>query len=842
MDSERNLLFTSTLPVGMADDVYHNIVYQTLMFEGFLSEFSDDQVRNAFLEGSLGVPENTRQMLGTLDVLRSMLLPRLLSADSDEGRSDRALAGVIFFVSLLGRSRDFPVDHRGRGFPVSKTFNQWYIYFEKFSGLSRWRSNVDFAPVEQNPVDPVKSTSNGTVDSFSDSFSVDNGQYKLVATEPPSFDLGGGQSDEQSQTKEICGTKGKSADIAQRATVAVDAEHGVASDNHREDVVPSVRPKIITTKPFGAMGKASVDWSRRFLTAHHHIENDMTRGQGSRYDADRNRRSIYPEHGGSLKSFDPPNYLGRGDYFEQNIQPKLRSSHEMNDKWSGRPSRKVIPPRNVDSYPNKYTPSERMDAEWPVKRSNAKQGNHFGISSKSRDSSRAGSLREHVKPESEVGSGASSQFREFDRDSTESSSTDSSLNSELEALTLGNRGSSDRNLLRALSSLQQPKDAVPPGNYDVLDGTSLNRFLGDFEMYFDNKYKGSDRQKGKHLGTFLTGSIKQAYDAIGGSRIRFSVIRPQLLTWYRNEKPSRHQKYETEFSDARIMENESLSIFAMRLERLAIHVFRDIKERERQLCRKYWKEVPKSFSRIMADNERSMSLVSGMKKLSWGHIKKLAEAEGRQRKRQPTMVKEEQVDRDIWFSRPADAPPSPSVFVEPGKVNPSHGDKEKKVRFPDQVFRNKSTCQLPGARGRASNLNQDRPKPFVSHSGEHRPGRSVNPGSRNGNNVKNDGRWSESWSDGPSRRNFSGSERSPVSPNSRFGGSAPVCDWCGKTGHREDSCWRKQGVCFSCGSPSHSSSDCTKYNSGRTNYTPTCSRCNGDHFGQFCTSFQTGNY
>ena len=94
--------------------------------------------------------------------------------------------------------------------------------------------------------------------------------------------------------------------------------------------------------------------------------------------------------------------------------------------------------------------------------------------------------------------------------------------------------------------------------YDVLDGTSLNRFLGDFEMYFNNKYKGSDRQKGKHLGTFLTGSLKQAYNAIIGFRLRFSVIRPQLLTWYRNEKTSRHQKYETEFSDARIIEKESL--------------------------------------------------------------------------------------------------------------------------------------------------------------------------------------------------------------------------------------------------------------------------------------------
>ena len=37
------------------------------------------------------------------------------------------------------------------------------------------------------------------------------------------------------------------------------------------------------------------------------------------------------------------------------------------------------------------------------------------------------------------------------------------------------------------------------------------------------------------------------------------------------------------------------------------------------------------------------------------------------------------------------------------------------------------------------------------------------------------------------------------------------CDWCGHTGHMEQDCWRKRGVCCLCGSGSHTLTACAKY-------------------------------
>ena len=61
--------------------------------------------------------------------------------------------------------------------------------------------------------------------------------------------------------------------------------------------------------------------------------------------------------------------------------------------------------------------------------------------------------------------------------------------------------------------------------------------------------------------------------------------------------------------------------------------------------------------------------------------------------------------------------------------------------------------------------------------------------------------------------------------------TVPVCYYCGKKGHIEINCRKKQGLCLICGG-SHKLEDCPNYKSKRSKLR--CSTCRGDHLGKDC--------
>ena len=91
---------------------------------------------------------------------------------------------------------------------------------------------------------------------------------------------------------------------------------------------------------------------------------------------------------------------------------------------------------------------------------------------------------------------------------------------------------------------------VPPSFFDGKDGVSLKWFLREYEEFFKAKFHGNDHQQAKVLGQYLTGSAKQAYEAVDGSRLKYSRLKGMLLDWYQAEKVSIHQHAEPEFSRA----------------------------------------------------------------------------------------------------------------------------------------------------------------------------------------------------------------------------------------------------------------------------------------------------
>jgi len=76
--------------------------------------------------------------------------------------------------------------------------------------------------------------------------------------------------------------------------------------------------------------------------------------------------------------------------------------------------------------------------------------------------------------------------------------------------------------------------------------------------------------------------------------------------------------------------------------------------------------------------------------------------------------------------------------------------------------------------------------------------------------------------------------RTGNSPAKASGGQLTPCDWCGRWGHEEPTCWEKMGACLLCGSMEHDKFRCPLYEERWKRKTPTCSRCKGSHFGKDC--------
>ena len=222
--------------------------------------------------------------------------------------------------------------------------------------------------------------------------------------------------------------------------------------------------------------------------------------------------------------------------------------------------------------------------------------------------------------------------------SSGSSSEESETASEISSSSSVESRSSRRSRRR---SRRYPRDVVPPGLFDGLGSISMRRFLEDYEDYFSFKFDGTSRQQAKHLGEFLTGQAREAFEALDGAHMDYPRLKKKLISWYSGERVSSRQTATVEFDRAVMKPSESLTIFAMRLERLAARAFPDSKkERNRHLSRKFWACSPPTFIKAMTESRRNFAMSSGKKTLTWAAIRRLAETEDRYSKMDPDCLED----------------------------------------------------------------------------------------------------------------------------------------------------------------------------------------------------------
>lgn len=806
------------------DDAYRNVLFQAFLFCGFLQEFSEQEVRRDFLAGKLmlmGDGEDGGTILHTIDTIREMLLPSYHQDSPESRRDSQALAGVEFFVALLGRSSQVPVDYGGCSFPAVKSYDQWFTFFEKLSTSSYWlhkRPGTMGDNMEMPGHPALLVSSGGSFEGFGPSPGMATHSVQINA--PPSRELQGREAGETPDDPKDVNLVPSAVQDASRGTEGFDYSQGYQGVKHKT----------------GAVFRALFSEGQDVKGTHHRrpSADQITRGMQPRGPVGSKtsklsevglNRPLDKWEGGSLfqgrKSYDFPSLSGAP--VSQDFKSDLGVIPLMHSHPYGNPdeaNKRFVAPTLVENqatsskYERGYKKVEDYSPECDENQ-RVKSTVKFWSSEKGTQPKSSSHSVAHQD-------GMSSPSSSESEDSQYQRSPNRWYDSKSKP-----RKNEQEQLISALTNMRFPKEAVPPPKFDVSKGLSLKRWLREFEAYFIAKYDGTDRQKGSILGEFLLGSIQQAYQAIGGDHLKFSAIKPALLEWYHKERPSSQLRHESEFSNARMQSGETLTIFAMRLERLAEKVFRDDYERERRLCRKFWESVPSYFATVLSESERNLALTTNRRKLSWSTMKRVAEAEDRRskihiRKRDPS------TDLEVWCSRS----PEPRGNFPTGDARGHETLNEKLVRFSSDEGLNESPAsQAPSHESTYPNRGGGRRYNQVftnsARAGSH-------AGAMRGSGKANYVGTQSSGAVLGSQPGFQAQDR--LSP--RTARPASECNWCGRVGHLEYDCWRKHGRCHFCGSQDHAKEDCTTYGREARNFTPLCSCCGGEHLGQFCPNYQ----
>ena len=339
--------------------------------------------------------------------------------------------------------------------------------------------------------------------------------------------------------------------------------------------------------------------------------------------------------------------------------------------------------------------------------------------------------------------------------------------------------SSDDSLTEVRTSKRRyfPKDVVTPDCFDM-DGTqSLKGFLDDYERYFRAKYDGTERDCTKELARFISGEVKDAYDALGGSRLKYRDMRPSLLQWYKAQCVGRTHKFKGELKHTIMKKGETYKLYCMRLQELAHRAYpNDYKECLKQMKRQLTKTVPVWFNKSIEKKEELKVMLKVGKKVTWLEIIEIAERHDRK-------------IRKARLYRGSDDDESDELNDRLANLKCSMMDAEAE----------KVVSQIQGK--------------LVSGLGQ--PGTDEGPLNREHST------------------HYEG-DRSPYA-DKRPAGPNNQCHHCGRMGHFERACWFKTGACTVCGSFAHRYRDCPKFSGvGRGVSAPACFNCNGPHWAREC--------
>ena len=177
-------------------------------------------------------------------------------------------------------------------------------------------------------------------------------------------------------------------------------------------------------------------------------------------------------------------------------------------------------------------------------------------------------------------------------------------------------------MLEAMSKLdmrQIPKFEA----FDEESGVNLKYYLDSFEVYCKQNFKGANRFWIGELEALLSGSTLRAFRSVRSVDDSWASLKKKLIKWYNYEKESRQNKHRIKFQSVQYESDESIFLFATKLERMFRVAFpKKMVSYSKTLREKFISVLPVQYA-SMINNQLIGKKMAG-KRVKWEDVKKLA--------------------------------------------------------------------------------------------------------------------------------------------------------------------------------------------------------------------------
>lgn len=321
-------------------------------------------------------------------------------------------------------------------------------------------------------------------------------------------------------------------------------------------------------------------------------------------------------------------------------------------------------------------------------------------------------------------------------------------------------------LVQAMSKLDS-RNVPSLECFDETSGQDLGKYFVKFENYCQMNFKGDHSFWIGELEGKLRGRTLEAFNAVKDNDDSFSDIKSKLLEWWSNFEDIRKKRNKQKFAKATYARNETLSLYAARLEKNFKVAFPSKNaQTSRTLLDKYVDSIPKKMRKLLKSRICDHKYLD--EKMKWSMVKKWARTQDAER----DLEEDDDEDNDDIV-----------ISVGTDIRNRKHQDTRSKDV--------------------STQLSESEFKPFSGRSydaGEYRQREerreNYNRQGTNSNYIQ--------------RRSNQDYNRYPKfeRPSDQLRERGVKCHFCGRLGHLQRDCYKRLTQCYACGSPDHFIKDC----------------------------------
>ena len=339
-----------------------------------------------------------------------------------------------------------------------------------------------------------------------------------------------------------------------------------------------------------------------------------------------------------------------------------------------------------------------------------------------------------------------------------------------------------------MAQMWNQKGAPPPEPFSLMSGRSFEKFIKQFEAHCKGKYSMESYEEWTaDLGPYLKDEVHDMYIQCGGGEVNMTDMKTKLSQYCKGEESKRVARNLERFTAAQPGPDESIYMYATRLERLYLASHPGVDPEDNlDLSVKYMASI-----NITDHNEiqRELDTIATVTQTedgyrSWKVILDIVKRINNRINKRSYPVKREPMEPQnaIWYT---------STNVLDQNLDMDYQD-ERRSRSQYRSYRGygpRSYSRDYWRTPRINNISQHR-----SRSLSQRRNSTQN---RQNNYNNNNGNYNPHYGGNPN--NYNNDDNSVI-----------YCDWCGNPGHIQRNCWRKLGYCLRCGSNQHMLRDCPK--------------------------------